>query len=278
MISFGTGLAARDGAARRGSAMAAMLKALKSARGQHGAALDVVDRLGQAVDADHLGASAGRGQRLERAERHHVVGGPHAVDLRDARPAARAIAALRRRALEVADPRVQQLDRRVLGHGPAQAVGAVAGGRALGVPSRATMRPLPPRPVDQRLGDALWPTRRRRSRRRSRRAVHAVDADRDRDAGGGEARRDPRTIACRRSASNTTPAGHGGQRLADQRLLLADIVGRLGHIVHRPGAGLGGDPVGGQAGRVIGGIEPVLGENGEGGGGPWSYFSRPAAL
>ena len=30
-----------------------------------------------------------------------------------------------------------------------------------------------------------------------------------------------------------------------QRLLLADIVGRLGHVVDRAGAGLGGDPVGG---------------------------------
>ena len=50
--------------------------------GQHGAALDVVDGAGQAVDAHHLALRPAVGQRLERAEGHEVVGGPHAVDAR----------------------------------------------------------------------------------------------------------------------------------------------------------------------------------------------------
>ena len=53
------------------------------------------------------------------------------------------------------------------------------------------------------------------------------------------------------------------QGLADQHLLLADIVGRLRHVVDGPRAGLGGDPVGRQPGGGIGRIDPVLGENGE---------------
>jgi hypothetical protein len=49
--------------------------------GLHGAALDVVDRPGQAVDAHHLGGPSSRRQRLQDAERHDVVRGPDAVDL-----------------------------------------------------------------------------------------------------------------------------------------------------------------------------------------------------
>ena len=48
--------------------------------------------------------------------------------------------------------------------------------------------------------------------------------------------------------------GPAGQRLADQRLLLADIVGRRREHSARCGPGLGGHPVGGQPGRDIGGL------------------------
>jgi hypothetical protein len=57
-----------------------------------------------------------------------------------------------------------------------------------------------------------------------------------------------------------------GQGLADQHLLLADVIGRLGHIVHGASTGLSRHPVGGKARRRIGRIDPVLGEDGERGG------------
>jgi hypothetical protein len=63
--------------------------------------------------------------------------------------------------------------------------------------------------------------------------------------------------------TKTTASGRLAKGLADQRLLLADVVGRLGHVVDRPRAGLGRHPVGGQPGGRIGRIDPVLGEDGK---------------
>ena len=76
-------------------------------------------------------------------------------------------------------------------------------------------------------------------------------------------RRTSSTMARSSVGTNTTASGRLGQGLADQHLLLADVVGRLGNIVHGAATGLGRHPVGGQPGRRIGRIEPVLGENGE---------------
>ena len=108
-------------------------------------------------------------------------------------------------------------------------------------------------------------------------ALHAIDAGHDRDAGSGKARQVGHHLPVV-DRHEHHGVGHGGQRLADQGLLLADIVGRLGHKVHGPRAGFGGDPVGGQAGGGIGRIDAVLGEHGEGEGtGHGPYFRRAAA-
>ena len=69
---------------------------------------------------------------------------------------------------------------------------------------------------------------------------------------------------CRSSTGTNTTASGTAASASPTSLLLADVVGRLGHKVRGPRAGFGGDPVGGQAGRGIGGIDPVLGEDSEG--------------
>ena len=107
-------------------------------------------------------------------------------------------------------------------------------------------------------------------------ALHAIDAGHDRNAGSGKARQVGHHLPVV-DRHEHHGVGHGGQRLADQGLLLADIVGRLGHKVQCPRAGFGGDPVGGQAGGGIGRIDAVLGEHGQGEGtghGPYFRASR----
>ena len=86
--------------------------------------------------------------------------------------------------------------------------------------------------------------------------------DRDRDAGRGEALEIlAHGLVVGRVEHHAGQAG--GQRLCNQRLLLADVVGRLGHVVDRAGARFGRHPVGGRAGGVIGRIQAVFGENGD---------------
>ena len=172
---------------------------------------------------------------------------------------------------------IDQLDARMLGHRAAQALGAVAGGAGAGRAVERDQAALAANTGDQRRGDGVADRDVVGADEGQRRAVHAVDEDRHRDAGRGEAFE---VLAHGLIVGRVEHhAGHAGpQRLCNQRLLLADVVGRLRHVVDRPGAGLGGHPVGGGAGGVIGRIQAVFGENSDCGRGHGPYFRASAAL
>ena len=168
----------------------------------------------------------------------------------------------RRLFLEGAGARTQHADRRLLIEGPMQSDGTVARRRRARRALDHDDVALAAQPVDQGARRGVAHRHVVRADECHEPALHPVDAVDDRDAGRLEPPHilDHGRIVGGHEHHRIRPAGQG---FADQHLLLPDIVRRLGHVVHRPSTGLGRHPVGGEASRGIGRIDPVLGEDGE---------------
>ena len=228
---------------------------------QHAATLDVVDGGGKAVDADDRCRPAGVPKGVERAERHHVVGRPYAVDVRVSGQQFRH-GGLRRLLQQMADPRAQELDPRRPGEGVVQPAHPGAAGRhrrqafecndpafALQASNKSVRSLASDRfVVRTNEGDCL--------------ASHAIDDEHDRDLRRGK----PRQVLFHLQIVGRIEdhgVGPCRQCLDRKSLLLADMVGGLRHIVHGAGTCLGRDAVGGKARGIVGRVDAVLGEDGD---------------